>query len=103
MQCNEIFPESSGDARGSAENSQCNELTKPTLKNSGDKKSNALQSDDEESCFSAKSAESSNEYKFTVTDDVVKGEKKQKLCLSSSSQKRKLPLQTVNQNSKRKE
>ena len=76
------------DTRGSAENLYCvvdaNELTKLTLKECGDKKSNALQSDDEESCFSAKSAESSEEYKFTGNDDVAKGEKKQELYSSPS-------------------
>ena len=35
---------------------------------------NALQSDDEDSCFLARSAESSEEFKFTG-DDEAKGEK----------------------------
>ena len=54
-----------------------------------------MQSDDEESCFSAKSAESSEEYKFTGNDDVAKGEKKQELYSSPSPRKRKLPLRTL--------
>ena len=54
-----------------------------------------MQSDDEESRFSAKSAESSEEYEFTGNDDVAKREKKQELYSSPSPRKRKLPLRTL--------
>ena len=45
--------------------------------------------------FLARSAESSEEYKSTRDDDVVKGKKKQKIYSRSSSRKKKLPLQTL--------
>ena len=89
-QGDETFHESFGDAGGSDQldaggsdeilycEVNANESPKLPLKESGDKKINALQSDDEDSCFSARSAESSEEYEFTGDDDVTKGEKKQK-------------------------
>ena len=88
---NETSPESLENAGGSGQNcgSQSN------------KKIDALQADDEDSCFLARSGESSEEFEFTEEDDVAErkkdgvaeGKKKQKLDLHSSSRK-KLPLRT---------
>jgi hypothetical protein len=106
-QGDETFHESFGDAGGSDQldaggsdeilycEVNANESPKLPLKESGDKKINALQSDDEDSCFSARSAESSEECKFTGDDDVAKGKKKQKLYSRSSLRRRKVPLQTL--------
>ena len=42
------------------------------MKESGDKKINASQSDDDDSHLLARSAESSDEYEFTGDDDLVR-------------------------------
>ena len=52
--------------------------------------------------FLARSAESSEEYKSTRDDDVVKGKKKQKIYSRSSSRK-KVAITNFNQRSWRKE